>query len=93
MSLRHDFNIAFSAHRRYRMVDQTLSEYRALEGAAVERIHHRLSQCRAPISPNQMCQKTLDTTARELFSWGAEAKKLIGAYDGQQPARVLQQHR
>jgi hypothetical protein len=34
--------------------DQTLFEYRAAEGSADERCHHRLSQCRAPLSPNQM---------------------------------------
>jgi hypothetical protein len=37
--------------------DQTLSEHRAAEGPADERCYHRLSQCRAPLSPNQMCEK------------------------------------
>jgi hypothetical protein len=45
------------AHRRHCMVDQTLFEHRAAEGPADERCHHRLSQCRAPLSPNQMCEK------------------------------------
>ena len=44
-------------HRRHRMVDQTIFEHRAAEGPADERCHHRLSQCRAPLSPNQMCEK------------------------------------
>jgi hypothetical protein len=35
------------------MVEQTLSEYRAAEGPADERSHHRVSQRRAPLSPNQ----------------------------------------
>src|SRR5689334_3236311 len=43
-------------HRRHRLVDQTLSEHRAAEGPADERSHHRVSQCRAPLSPNQMCE-------------------------------------
>jgi transposase-like protein len=30
---------------------QTLSEYRTAEGPADERRHHRLSQCRVPLSP------------------------------------------
>ena len=44
-------------HRRHRVVDQTLLEHRTAEGPADERCHHRLSQCRAPLSPNQMCEK------------------------------------
>ena len=43
--------------RRHRVVDQTLSEHRAAEGPADERCHHRLSQCRAPLSQNHMCEK------------------------------------
>jgi hypothetical protein len=39
------------------MVDQTLFEHRDAEGPADERCHHRLSHCRAPLSPNQMCEK------------------------------------
>src|SRR5215471_14771022 len=44
-------------YRGHRLVNQTLSEYRAAEGPADERCYHRLSQCRAPLSPNQMCEK------------------------------------
>src|SRR5262249_31661701 len=44
-------------YRGHRLVDQTLSEYRAAEGPADERCYHRLSQCRAPLSANQMCEK------------------------------------
>ena len=44
-------------HRRHRVVDQTLSEHRVAEGPADERYYHRLSQCRTPLSPNQMCEK------------------------------------
>ena len=44
-------------HRRHRLVDQALSEHRAAEGAEHERCHHRVSQFRAPLSPNQMCEK------------------------------------
>ena len=40
-------------HRRHGVVDQEISEHRAAEGPADERSHHRLSQCRAPLSPNQ----------------------------------------
>jgi len=43
----------YSGHR---LVNQTLSEYRAAEGPADERCYHRLSQYRAPLSPNQ-CAK------------------------------------
>ena len=52
------------AHRRHRVVNQTIFEHRATEGPADERCHHRLSQCRAPLSPNQMCEKlwTLPST-------------------------------
>jgi hypothetical protein len=45
-------------HRRHPLVDQTLSEHRAAEGAEHERCHHRVSQCWAPLSPNQMCEKS-----------------------------------
>ena len=41
---------------RHRVVDQTLFEYRPAEGPADERSHHRLSQYRAPLSPNK-CAK------------------------------------
>jgi len=52
-------SLSLSAHRRYRLVDQTLLKHRAAEGPADERCHHRLSQCRALLSPNQMCEKLL----------------------------------
>jgi Transposase, Mutator family len=39
-----------TAHRRNRMVDEEIFEHRAAEGPADERCHHRLSQCRAPLS-------------------------------------------
>ena len=65
-------------HRRHRMVDQTLSEHRALEGPADERCHHRLSQCRAPLSPNQMCEKLWTLVRQE--SWRDPA--------GESPAQV-----
>jgi Virulence factor BrkB len=42
-----------AAHCRYQLVDQTLFEYRAAEGAEHERCRHRVSQCRAPLSPDQ----------------------------------------
>ena len=44
-------------HRRYRVVDQEILEHRIDEGPADERCHHRLSQCRASLSPKQMCEK------------------------------------
>jgi putative transposase len=34
---------------------------RAAEGPADERCHHRLSQCRAPLGPNQKCEKLWTT--------------------------------
>ena len=43
-------------YRRHCLVDQTLLEHRAAEGPADERCHHRLSQCRAPLSPTK-CAK------------------------------------
>jgi hypothetical protein len=46
-----------AAYCWHHLVDQTLLERRAAEGPADERCHHRLSQCRAPLSPNQMCEK------------------------------------
>src|SRR5690242_17288794 len=39
------------------MVDQEVLEHRAAEGPADERSRLRLSRCRAPLSPNQMCEK------------------------------------
>jgi hypothetical protein len=50
------------------MVDQEIFEHRAAEGPADERCHHRLSQYRAPLSPNQMCEKlwTLPSRATQL---------------------------
>ena len=45
-------------HRWHRVVDQTLSEHRAAEGPADESCHHRLSQCRATLSANQMCENS-----------------------------------
>jgi hypothetical protein len=48
-------------HRRHRLVDPAIFEPRAAE-PAYERCHHRLSQRRAPLSPNQMCEKILNTT-------------------------------
>jgi hypothetical protein len=55
-----------AAHRRNRMVDQEVLEHRAAEGPADERSCLRLSQWRAPLSPNQMCEKlwTLPRSAR-----------------------------
>ena len=49
---------------RHRVVDQEIFEYRAAEGPADERCHHRLSQCPEPLSPNEMCEKfwTLPTS-------------------------------
>jgi len=47
------------AHRRHRLVCQEISERRAAEGPANERCHHRLSQRRVPLSPNQKCRVSL----------------------------------
>lgn len=52
-------------YRQYGLVDQTISEHRAAEGAADETCHHRLSQCRALRSPNQMCERVWT-----LPTWG-----------------------
>jgi hypothetical protein len=38
-------------------IGEEISEHRAVEGPADERCHHRLSQCREPLSPNQMCER------------------------------------
>jgi hypothetical protein len=54
-----------AAHCRYQLVDQTLFEYRAAEGPADERSHHRLSQCQAPFSHNQ-CGKNSGHYPRSL---------------------------
>ena len=43
-------------HRGHRLVDEKILEYRAAEGPADER-GHRLSQCRAPLSPRPKCEK------------------------------------
>jgi Transposase, Mutator family len=43
-------------HSRHLVVDEEIFEHRAAEGPADER-HHRLSQCWAPLSPNQMCER------------------------------------
>jgi hypothetical protein len=39
------------------VVDQEIPEHRAAEGPADERCHNCVSQCRAPLSPNQMCER------------------------------------
>jgi len=48
------------------VVKQEILEHRAAEGPADERCHHSLSQCRAPLSPNQKCEK-LWTLPRTVF--------------------------
>ena len=68
------------AHRRHRVVDQTILEHRAAEGPADERCHHCVSQCRAPLSPNQMCEKVwtcvdAPVSARRIFS---SAGRVVG---------------
>ena len=40
-----------------------IPEHRAAEGPADERCHHCVSQCRAPLSPIQMRERSLDTTS------------------------------
>jgi hypothetical protein len=55
-----------------RLVHQEIFEHRVAEGSAEERCHHRLSQYRAPLSPNQMCENsghvwTLPFGARRIF--------------------------
>jgi hypothetical protein len=45
------------ANRGHGMVKQEIVEHRAAERPADERCHHGLSQCRAPLSPNQKCEK------------------------------------
>jgi hypothetical protein len=46
-------------HRRHGVVDQEIPEHRATEGPADEsRSHPRLSQCRAPLSPNQSAKNS-----------------------------------
>ena len=65
-----------AAHRRHRVVDQEILEHRAAEGPADERCHHRLSQCRAPLSPNQMCEKFWTLPHIRDLRCGISAEKL-----------------
>ena len=46
------------ARCRHRLVDQKIFEHRVSEGSADERCYHRLSQCRAPLSPIQCAKNT-----------------------------------
>src|SRR5262249_344362 len=63
-----------TAHWRHRLVDQTLLEHRAAEGPADERSHHRVSQCRVPLSPKQMCEKLWTLPSRTTsIGWYAAA--------------------
>ena len=41
----------------HRLVDEKILEYGAAEAPADERGHHRLSPCRAPLSPRPKCEK------------------------------------
>src|SRR5262249_48678008 len=66
-------------HRRHRLVDQTLSEHRAAEGAEHEGCHHRVSQCRAPLSPNQMCEKLWTLPGGDIGCWMPRADRLCHA--------------
>jgi hypothetical protein len=53
-------------HRRDGLIDQTLFEYRTVEGPTDERGHHRLSQCRPPLSPNQKCERIWTLPAQAI---------------------------
>jgi hypothetical protein len=58
-------------HRRYRVVDQTLLEHRAIERPADERCRHRLSQCWAPLSPTKCAKNAGHFRARSRRSVSA----------------------
>ena len=52
-----------------------------LKRGADERCHHRLSQCRAPLSPNPMCEKLWTCVdaplgASKIF-WNASARSRV----------------
>jgi hypothetical protein len=64
--------------RRESSVEEALIEM--AEGPADEGSHHRLSQSRAPLSPNQMCQKLwtcvdAPVSARRIFG---SARRVVG---------------
>src|SRR5262249_30479372 len=77
-ALRQPANLA-AARLRHRVVDQEISEHRAAEGPADERCHHCVSHCRAPLSPNQMCERVwtlpLGDAALESLPRSARAGK------------------
>jgi len=50
-------NLAAARLRHIAGTAWSTKEHRAAEGPADERCHNCVSQCRAPLSPNQMCEK------------------------------------
>jgi len=60
------------------VVEQAIFEYGAAEGPADERSHHRLSQCRTPLS---LYQSAKDSGHYSRFNVSADTRDYLSFYD------------